>query len=330
MIFERNIRGKKVKIKLKINEISGLVIALIIVSIVLSTTTDSFLTFTNIINLLRQISLSSILAIGLSMTIITGGIDISGGNVAALTGIAVAWMISYKHLNLWLAIVLTLLIGSIIGLINGFNVAYLGIPPFMATIAMMFIIQGITFQLTDGYPIYKGLTEQFLFIGKGYIWKIPTPVIITAFIFILAYFFLNYLRTGQYFYAIGGNEDAVMVSGVNVKKVKMVAYLISGLCAALTGIMMTARLGSAQPAAAGMDFFLTALTAVVIGGVALTGGKGSVVGILVGILFLAVINNGLTLLRVSAYMQWIIIGFLLILAIIWHSFQDKLTRGEVG
>lgn len=313
---------------LKIDPVKSLGTALIIFFIILSFTTDNFFTLFNLITILRQCSLYSILAIGLGMVILTGGIDLSGANVISFTGITVAWMIATVHLDLWLAIILTLLIGAIIGLVNGLLIAYLGITPFAATIATMFIIQGITFQLTDGYPIYAGLTEEFKFIGQGYIWIIPVPAIITTFIFCIAYFFLNNIRTGQHIYAIGSNEEAAVFTGVNVKRTKLIAYIISSTCAALDGIMLTARLGTAQPAAAGFDFFFTAITAVVIGGVSLSGGKGSIIGILIGVLFLAIMNNGLTLLKVSSYMQWIAIGFLLILSLLWNSYKGKYSGGE--
>lgn len=303
-------------------------LAIIILSIFLSFKTEGFFTTYNLINVLRQISLTSLMAIGFGIVVITGGMDISMGNVAAMVGMTVAGLFAIMKVNLFVSLVISLALGLGIGLLNGAVIAYLGVPPFIATLAMMFISQGITFEFTQGYPIYEGLTSNFLYIGQGYIGPLPVPVIIMIAMFILAHFFLNNTVLGQHIYSIGGNENAARVTGVNVSRVKLITYGISGFFAALTGVVMTARLGSAQPAAAGMDFFLTAATAAVLGGTELSGGVGNMLGILLGALFLGILNNGLTLLKISAYFQWIVTGILLILAIVWHTTQKSASGGK--
>ncbi|MCX6090650.1 MAG: ribose ABC transporter permease [Atribacterota bacterium] len=319
---------KRVKIISKIQGNMILSLAIIILSIFLSFKTEGFFTTYNLINVLRQISLTSLMAIGFGIVVITGGMDISMGNVAAMVGMTVAGLFAIMKVNLFVSLVISLALGLGIGLLNGAVIAYLGVPPFIATLAMMFISQGITFEFTQGYPIYEGLTSNFLYIGQGYIGPLPVPVIIMIAMFILAHFFLNNTVLGQHIYSIGGNENAARVTGVNVSRVKLITYGISGFFAALTGVVMTARLGSAQPAAAGMDFFLTAATAAVLGGTELSGGVGNMLGILLGALFLGILNNGLTLLKISAYFQWIVTGILLILAIVWHTTQKSASGGK--
>jgi len=314
------------RLGLKLDSTATLAIATIVLGAVVAVAAPGFLTPYNLINVLRQISLTSIMAVGFGVVAMTGGMDISMGNVAALVGMFIAALIAYLHLNLALAIVLALLLGALIGTVNGVVIAYLKVPSFIETLAMFFIAQGVNFQATDGFPIFQGLTPAFLFIGQGYLGPFPMPVVIAAATFLAMHFFLQETVHGQHIYAVGGNEESARVTGVDVARVKVTAYAIAGLCAALTGIVITARLGTAQPAAAGMDFFLTAITAAVLGGVSLSGGDGTMLGIAAGALFLGVLANGLTLLKVSSYSQWTITGILLILSIIWNSVQ-KARRG---
>ncbi len=310
----------------KFNSYTTLVIAIAVITIFLSITAPGFLTVFNLINVLRQISLTSILAIGFGVVVLTGGMDMSMGNVAALVGMLVAALVANVHMNLAVAIVVALLLGITIGLINGVIIAYLQVPSFIETLAMFFIVQGINFQTSNGFPIFQGITPAFLFIGQGYIGPFPMPFISMACLFVLMHFFLQETIHGQHIYAVGGNEQSARFTGIDVSRIKVLAYAIAGFCAALTGIVMTARMGTAQPAAAGMDFFMTAMTAAVLGGVVLTGGEGTMLGIFLGALFLGILENGLTLLKVSSYSQWIIKGVLLILSIVWSTVQ-KGKRG---
>lgn len=316
------------KVTLRVDSAITLTAAIIILGAFLSFATQGFFTTFNLINVLRQISLTSIMAIGFGVVVMTGGMDISMGNVAALVGMLVASLVANVKLPLGVALVVAILLGLVVGLINGAFIAYLRVPPFIQTLAMMFIVQGVNFQTTNGFPIFAGLTDSFLFIGQGYVGPLPMPFIIMAVMFILMHFFLTQTVFGQHIYAVGGSEESARVTGVNVSRVKLLAYCIAGFCAALTGIVMTARLGSAQPAAAGLDFFLTAMTAAILGGVALTGGEGTMLGIFLGALFLGMLVNGLTLLKVSSYFQWIVTGVLLIVSIVWNSLQTLRKGGE--
>jgi ribose transport system permease protein len=305
-----------------------LTIAIVVLAAFLSVAAPGFLTVFNLTNVLRQISLTSIMAIGFGVVVMTGGMDISMGSVAALVGMFAAALVANLQMNLAIALALALVFGLLIGLINGVIIAYLRVPPFIETLAMLFIVQGTNFQTTNGFPIFSGLTKSFLFIGQGYLGPLPMPFVIMAVMFLVMHLFLEETVHGQHIYAVGGNEESARVTGVNVAKVKLIAYAIAGLCAAVTGIVMTARLGTAQPAAAGLDFFLTAMTAAVLGGVALTGGEGNMLGIFLGALFLGILANGLTLLKVSSYSQWIVTGMLLILSIVWNSVQKGRRGGE--
>ncbi len=307
-----------------------LAIATIVLAVILAAAAPGFLSVYNLVNVLRQISLTSIMAVGFGVVAMTGGMDISMGNVAALVGMFLAALIAYVHVDLPLAIILALLLGALIGTINGVLVAYLKVPSFIGTLAMFFIAQGVNFQTTNGFPIFEGLTPSLLFLGQGHVLGIPMPVVIAALVFLAMHFFLQNTVYGQHIYAIGGNEESARVTGVDVGRVKVTAYVIAGLCAALTGIVITARLGTAQPAAAGMDFFLTAVTAAVLGGVSLSGGEGNMTGIAIGALFLGILNNGLTLLHVSSYSQWTITGILLIASIIWNTVQRSRQGGGYG
>jgi ribose transport system permease protein len=314
----------------KIQGTHALGIAIVILSLFLTFATDGFFTTYNLMNVLRQISLTCFMAIGFGITLIAGGMDISMGAVAALNGVIVAWLVAVLKVNIFVSILIPLAIGVFIGMINGAIIAYLGVPPFIQTLAMNFVVQGINFEFTGGYPIYTGFPKKFLGIAQGYVGRIPVPVIIMVLVFIITDLFLKNTRSGQHLYAVGGNEESARLNGVNVRKTKWTAFGISGFFAALTGVVMTARLSAGQPAAAGMNFFLQSATAAILGGIALSGGEGNMLGVLFGALFLGIVNNGLTLLKVSAYFQWIVMGVLLILAIVWNSVRETLRGGKYG
>ena len=285
--------------------------------IFLSISTNRFLTITNLINVLRQISYSTILAIGLGMVIIIGGIDLSLGNIAAFVGIACASSLA-AGISTWLVLLYGISMGMCIGTVNAIMISYVGIPPFIMTLAMMFVTEGATFLWTKGYPIYEGFTPQFLFLGMGHILGIPTPIIIMLLCFIIAFLFLGKTSFGRYIYALGNNEEALRTCAVNVKLIKMLPYIIAGFFASITGIIMTARMQSGQPSAAGVSMILTALTAIVLGGFNLSGGEGSLIGILLGSFFVGILNNGLVILGFSTFHQLVIIGLILMVALSWN------------
>jgi len=263
-------------------------------------------------NLARQSSIIAIIAVGMSLAILTGGIDLSVGPVMALSGTLMAGMM-VAGLPPSLAIVLGLLVGAAFGAFNGVFVAFVGMPPIIVTLATMGIARGLGLIYTGGYPI-SGLPEGFAFFGRGSLVGIETPILIMIAVYAVGYVLLSHTATGRYLYAIGGNEEATRLSGIRVSRYKLLVYTLSGTTAAIAGLILTSRLMSGQPNA-GVGFELDAIAAVVLGGAAITGGRGMILGTLVGALLLGVLNNGLNLMGVSPYLQTVIKGLIILLAI---------------
>lgn len=293
------------------------VIGLIIFSVIISLLNDRFATIPNILNILRQTSINSIIAAGMTFVILTGGIDLSIGSTLALTGAISAYLIS-TGVHPLIAVVVALIAGLIIGMLNGIIISKGKVQPFIVTLATMTILRGATMVFTSGRPIstgYDAYGELFNKIGAGYIAGIPNPVIIMIIIFILAYIILKNTTIGRYVFAVGGNEDATKLSGINVDKVKVFVYGINGLLAALAGIIITSRLSSAQPTA-GSGYELDAIAAVVLGGTSLAGGFGSILGTVVGALIIGILNNALNLMDVTSYYQLLLKGLVILLAVL--------------
>lgn len=288
-------------------------IGLLILCLVISVITPRFLTIPNIKNVFTQVSVNAVIAIGMSFVILTGGIDLSVGSILAVSG-AVAASIIKSTGNIYLAIIVALAIGSIVGLINGVLISKGKIQAFIVTLATMTIFRGVTYVYTNGTPI-SGLGESFSVIGNKTVLGLPIPVVFTIIVFGLAYYILSQTRYGRYLYALGGNEDSARLSGINTDKIKTLVYVICGAAAALSGIIVTSRIGSASPNA-GVGFELDAISAVVLGGTSLSGGEGSVVGTIIGALIIGVLNNGLNLVNVSPFYQAIIKGLVILLAVI--------------
>lgn len=293
----------------KLRTLLGLLILVVILSIL----SPRFLSVSNFTNVLRQTSINTIMAVGLTFVILTGGIDLSVGSIFAFSSAVTAGMLM-ANIPAPLAIIIGLLIGALAGVANGVLVTKGKIPPFIVTLAMMTIIRGITLVYTGGQPI-TGLGESFYWIGNGYIWIFPVPVVLTVVVFALAYYILTQFKIGRYIYAIGGNEEASRLSGINTKRVKTIVYGISGMLAALSGIIIASRLNSAQPTA-GQGAELDAIAAVVLGGTSLSGGQGGIIGTIIGALIIGVLNNGLNLLNVSPFYQAIVKGAVILIAIL--------------
>lgn len=298
----------------------GTLIILLAMCLVLTFLSPVFLTTQNLINVIRQISINGILAIGMTIVILTGGIDLSVGSQVALTGAIVAGLQAQGY-GVFLAIIIGLLLGLLLGFINGFIITKGDIPPFIATLGMLTAARGLTLIFTGGRPIYQ-LNESFNFIGAGYLGPIPVPVIILAIIILAFYFILKYTVFGREVYAVGGNSEAAVYSGINKNKRLVQVYTIMGLLSALTGIILTSRLGSADPTA-GTGFELDAIAAVVIGGTSMVGGEGTVTGTIIGALIIGVINNGLNLLNVSSYYQQFIKGVIIVVAVLADNYARK-------
>lgn len=307
------------------------IIALLLMCIALSFLSDRFLTIDNSWNVMRQISVNMIVSVGMTLIILTGGIDLSVGSVLALSGAVTAVMLKFGaemvDLNLYIGFTLIgallggTFVGALLGWFNGFTITRFKVPPFVATLAMLTIARGLTMLLTGGFPI-TGFSPQMAFIGTGWLLGIPMPVWISAIVVAGAVIMTNKTRLGRHIYAIGGNETAAKLSGLKINKIKMIVYSIAGSLAAVGGIIVTSRLDSAQPNA-GMSFELDSIAAVVIGGTSLSGGKGTIMGTVQGALIIGILNNGLVLLNVSPFWQQVIKGLVILLAVVLEKFNAK-------
>ena len=309
------------KIVLKKYAIVGVLLAIVVFFTIAS---DRFLTAGNLINVTRQVAMLGISAVGMTCVILTSGIDLSVGAVMAITNVVGSMLMVNAGMPIVPAVALTLALAALIGLINGLLVAYLGVPALITTLAMMTILRGLAYVLCGGLPIW-GLPESFKGLGQGYVGPIPIPVIIMLLIFVLGWFFLNRTRTGRYIYGLGGNKEAVRLSGVNTAKIETLVFLISGLLTGLAGIIMLSRINTGQPKI-GTGYEMDVITAVVLGGVSIMGGEGSLFGVLIGVLITGVLSNGMILIDVSEYSQQITKGLVLLIAVILIQLQRRASR----
>ncbi|MGO1793845.1 MAG: ribose ABC transporter permease [Oceanisphaera sp.] len=292
-------------------------IALIVLIAVVSALNPYFFTVDNLLNILRQTSVNAIIAVGMTLVILTAGIDLSVGSVLALCGAFAASMVSME-LSIFITLPAVLLAGFALGSLSGLIVAKGRVQVFIATLVTMTLLRGVTMVYTQGRPISTGFTDAgdiFAWFGTGYVFGIPVPVWLMAITFLGAWYLLNHTRFGRYIYAVGGNEAAARLSGINVARVKIGVYAICGMLSALAAIIVTSRLSSAQPTA-GTTYELDAIAAVVLGGTSLAGGKGAIMGTLIGALIIGFLNNALNLLDVSSYYQMIAKASVILLAVL--------------
>ncbi|MDK9760627.1 ribose ABC transporter permease [Vibrio sp. D420a] len=292
-------------------------IALIFLIVVVSFLNPNFFTVDNILNILRQTSVNAIIAVGMTLVILTAGIDLSVGSVLALCGAFAASMIGME-VPVMVAVPTALVAGAALGAISGVIIAKGKVQAFIATLVTMTLLRGVTMVYTDGRPISTGFTDTadaFAWFGTGYAMGIPVPVWVMTVVFAAVWYLLNHTRFGRYVYALGGNESATRLSGIDVDKVKIGVYAICGLLAAVAGIIVASRLSSAQPTA-GMGYELDAIAAVVLGGTSLAGGRGRIMGTLIGALIIGFLNNALNLLDVSSYYQMIAKAVVILLAVL--------------
>ena len=297
------------------------VVALVILMAVITIINSNFLTANNLLNLLLQVTSNALIAFGMTFVILTGGIDLSVGSILALSSALTAGLLG-SGMPVTLAILISLILGCILGVMNGLLISYGKLAPFIVTLATMTIFRGATLVYTNGNPITKGLSDTFLFqfLGQGYIVGIPFPVIIMFIVFIVLYVLLHKTAFGKSVYAIGGNEKAAYISGVKLNKVKIIIYSISGIMASISGLIITSRLSSAQPTA-GASYEMDAIAAVVLGGTSLSGGKGRILGTLIGALIIGVLNNGLNIIGVSAFWQQVVKGVVILIAVLIDRFK---------
>ncbi|MCB1209417.1 MAG: ribose ABC transporter permease [Verrucomicrobiales bacterium] len=310
------------------------VAALLLMIIALSLTpqiSGTFLSQDNALNVLRQISVNLCLSIGMTLVILSGGIDLSVGSVLAFSGVVAAGLlkngIAIPALDVALqftvlgAIIAGVVVGAFLGCFNGWVITRFKLPPFVATLGMLSIARGLTQLWTQGFPI-TGLGPQFGFIGTGHLLGLPMPVWISAILVLIFVIVTRKTRLGRYLYAIGGNERAALLSGLNLNGVKIMIYSLGGMLAGIAGLLLTSRLDSATPNA-GIGYELDSIAAVVIGGTSLSGGRGSVLGTVLGCLIIGVLNNGLVLLEVSPFWQQVIKGFVILAAVALDKMNAK-------
>jgi ribose transport system permease protein len=300
----------------KLTPLVGAFFALIIICLVLSALNKYFFTLSNFINILRQIAVIGIASTGITFVIISGGIDLSVGSMISFTAVLVAGFINIGQIPSLLAVPIVLLIGCFLGLINGAMITLLHIPPIIATLATSIAYKGAALVYTNGYAI--PLIREFMTMGRGFLGPIPVPTMIMVVVYIIGYTILKFTMLGRITYGLGGNENAVYLSGISIRKYRLVIYMISGLTAALAGVILASRLSSGQPMSGdGME--LDAIAATVIGGTSISGGIGTLWGTLIGVLILTIIGNGLNLMNVSPYSQFIARGAILAFAVAVNS-----------
>lgn len=286
---------------------------LLLMLIFFSIVNNNFLTVSNLLNVAKQVSILGIASVGMTYVILLGGIDLSTGSIISFVNIAAAYFMVNAGLSVIPTVLLSLIISTAIGFINGFIIAEIRMPALIVTFASQTIFAGLAYIICNGMPISR-FPDGFLKIGQGYWGPIPIPVIIMIACFAVGAFILVKTYFGRYFYALGGNEEAAELSGVPVKKIKYLVYSFSGFFAGIAGLVMLARANTGQPTA-GIGYEFDVITCVVLGGVSVSGGSGKILNVIAGVLIIGVLSNGMVLLDVSSYMQMVIKGIILLLAV---------------
>lgn len=307
----------------------GILVAFIILCVVLSIAAPNFATVNNWLTILRTISTTGLLAIGVTLAIMLGGIDLIAGAMIACSGCLTVVAMERFGFPMWAAIGLGLLVGLAAGFLDGVIIAYSGIHPFVVTLAMQSILRGSAYLIANGQPVPLYVNETFPVLGTGSLGIIPYPIIYMLICFFLLYMFLNKTKMGRYVYAVGGNPTAAQFSGINIKKVKITVWTISGVLASFAGIVLAARLSSGQPSTS-VGAETDAIAACVLGGVSMYGGVGGAGGVLIGVLVIGVISNGLTLLHVDSNWQYVAKGIIILLAVYMDMMRQnkKKARSE--
>lgn len=305
----------------------GPLISLIVLVVLLSLLSPYFLEVNNLFNVFQQITVLAIIALGATLVILSGGIDLSVGSVAALSGMIAGVTFSQTGLPMPVSLILALLVGAAAGLANGLLIVYGKVPPFVATLAMLSVARGLTLVLSDGQPV-SGFPDWFRAVGTFDLFGIiPGVVLLVVVLYVIGALYLKYRPSGRSIYAVGGSEEVARLSGVNVGLLKLRVYTIAGALAGLGGLVLTSRLNSAQPTA-GAGLELDVIAAVVIGGTSLSGGVGTVIGTLIGALIIGVLRNGLNLLDVSSFWQQVVIGVVIAGAVMVDTLGRRRSRSR--
>jgi len=303
---------------------AGVFVILIIMVILLTIFTDTFMTYRNLINVIRQIAFYAIIGLGAMIIIVTTGIDLSPGSVVGVTSILVAKAAQNPENPTIVMFGVAVAVGLAFGALNGSLIAFAKVPPFIATLGTQIVGRGLALLIANGRPVSK-LSPQFTFLGSGSIGPIPMPIIFLVVISAITWYILKYTKTGRHIFALGGNEQAAIVSGVKTQSVKLFVYIYASLLAAIAGMVLTARVASGQPSL-GTGFELQAIAGAVIGGTSLAGGAGSVFGVISGALVIGVLNNGMDLLNINGYWQQIAQGTIIVGAVMLDILRQKTSK----
>lgn len=303
-----------------------IVLAIIVESVAFAALAPQFLSVANLINVALSIAITGILAVGMTFVILTGGIDLSVGSVVAVAGIVAAMLASHGYV--WTGFAAAVLVGLLVGVFNGTMIARLRVPSFVVTLAMLTICRGLAFILTGGRSI-GNLPEAFGALGRERILGVPVPVVLMAVVFAAGWFALARTTFGRYVYAVGGNREAAYLAGINTRGVELAVYALNGVLVGLAGAVLASRLGAGVPNA-GLQYELDVIAAVVVGGTSLSGGRGSVINTLWGTIFIGVLNNGLNLAGVDPYMQRIVLGVVILLAVLIDQWQKRRFDAGLG
>lgn len=288
-------------------------IALVVLVVGLSIASPAFLSTSNIMSILRQAAVYVIMGLGMSFVLMTGGTDLSQGSLLALVGVVAAYIVQNVE-SIFLAILASVIVGAVVGAINGTIVSCLKIPPFIATLAMMYVCRGLTLVITQASPI-SITNSAFRWIGSGDVLGIPVPVIIFVIAAAAGQFVLSYTATGRFVLAVGSNREAARLSGIKTRWIESKAYIISGIMVSIAGIVYATRLGAAQ-ATAGQSYEMEAIAAAVLGGNSIMGGEGTIIGTVMGAIVVAIVRNAMVLLEISTYYQQIVTGAVILIAVI--------------
>ena len=299
----------------------GITVVLVVLIIFFSFTAPSFLEFSNFMNIARQIAMMGIVCVGFTFVLITGGIDLSVGYQISVVNVVCALLMVQSGVNPVLASLAGIAVATFIGLLNGLIITKSSVAPMVITLAMQIVLDGVSYLLSGGLPIF-GFPKSFAMVGQGNIGVIPISLVIMLLCVGVGIFILKKTYFGRYFYAVGSNEEAAKLSGVNTRRIKMLVYTLCGFFTGIAGVIMLSRINSGQ-SATGAGFEMDVLTAAVLGGVSITGGKGNMLSAFIGVLIVGILNNGLVLMNVNEYVQLVVRGLVLMAAVIFDAAQDK-------
>ncbi|WRS30122.1 ABC transporter permease [Actinomycetaceae bacterium MB13-C1-2] len=301
----------------------GIVAALVVLIVFFSVAAPSFLTVGNVLNILRQVSIVGICAVGMTFVILTGGIDLSVGSIVGVSAVVGAFLMA-SGTPVWLAILVVLGVGALAGALNGFLISEVDIAPIIATLGVMTALRGIAYIITGGLPIY-GLPESFSLLGQGYFLGIPVPVFFLVAAFALGWFLLSKTTFGRSVYGIGGNAEATRLAGISIRKVTYKIYVFAGVLYAIAGLILLSRANSGQPKA-GDGYEMDVITACVLGGISVAGGQGRISGVIYGVLIMGVLTNGMIMMNVNEYWQWVVKGVVLLGAVAIDRMSRKRAK----